>query len=163
MRSTARSVCRFLEDSLRKITRFPICPHIMFTLDHYFSLCWLLPSIVGALNIPTGQDSINQPSLPLLTNVTESNALLNASRLTEQVVECRSGLRSPQISSCLDALAQAPYDGAAVIGDPTYIYGPRGQGNFDVGLPSRWISCMFPALVYLNFILLLPPCILPHH
>ena len=120
----------------------------MFTLDHYFSLYWLLPSIVLALNIPAGQNSINQPSLPLLTNITETNSHLNASILTEQEIECQSGLRSPQISSCQDALAQAPLDPATIIANPTYSYGPRGHGNFDVGLPFRWISCMFPALVY---------------
>ncbi len=121
----------------------------MFTLDHYFSLYWLLPSIVLALNIPAGQNSINQPSLPLLTNITGSNALLNASMLTEQEIECHSGLKSPQISSCQDALAQAPLEPATIIANPTYSYGPRGHGNFDVGLPFRWISCMFSALVHL--------------
>ena len=116
--------------------------HHHLTLYYY----WLLPTVVLALGIPTDQNSITQPSLTLLTNVTGTNSPLNASiMLTGQEVHCEGHLRRPQVSSCADAVAQMPI--SRIIGDRAESYGPRGQGNLDVGLPIRWISFALLILV----------------
>ena len=114
----------------------------MFSLYHHLALYWLLPTVVLALSIPTEQNFINQPSLSLLPNVTRTNALFNSSSIQAgQQIHCNSHWGTPPVSSCKDALAQIPVEPHTIIRDPTYSYGPRGQGNFDVGLPFRWISC----------------------
>ena len=114
----------------------------MFLPNHHFALLILLPTIALALTIPTDQNLINQPSLTLLRNVTETNALFNASIVADFLLTCDRHLTRPQIYSCADAIGQIPP--FRVIGDPTFSYGPRGQGSFDVRLPYRYISCMFP-------------------
>ena len=116
----------------------------MFSPYYHLALYWLNPITVLALNIPTNRISINEPSSLVLTNTTGLNKPVNTAILTEPEIHCKASLAPPRISSCLDALAQIPIDARSVIvEDPAYSYGPRGQGNFDVGLPVRWISCTY--------------------
>ena len=122
-------------------TSLQVCSPKMFSPSQDLALYWLLPTMVSALNIPIDQGSINQPYLPSLTNITGTNVLLNdSSTLNAQKVTCLARWGEPPVDSCADARAQVPADPSEVVRDPTYTYGPRGQGTFDVGLPRRYIS-----------------------
>ena len=118
----------------------------------------LLPTLVAslALNAPPNTDgslTLTEPSslFQLLnasaaTNSTliEDGVLLNpeiATELRTLKVDCdESRFGNPPVASCRDALQQIPHDPAILARDPTFSYGPRGEGAWDVNLPKRYIS-----------------------
>lgn len=48
---------------------------------------------------------------------------------------------NPPAASCQNAVNQMYVDKSVLEKDPTYTYGPRGRGVWDVNLPKRYISC----------------------
>ena len=69
--------------------------------------------------------------------------LLNTDAVTHGAkVVCDDHLfGNPPAASCQDAVNQMYVDPSVLDKDPTYTYGPRGLGVWDVNLPKRYISC----------------------
>ena len=126
--------------------------------------CCLLPTLVNSLtlNVPQGftpaggliqlngssSDVILPPAVllsqPLNTtpagNATLDVIKLNTSTVNGPEIHCDDTVYGqPPVDSCADAFAQVPL----LFPSPTWSFGPRGEGNFDIGLPYRWIGCNF--------------------
>ena len=130
----------------------------MWLFSCSLALYGLLPTLVAslALNAPPNTDgslTLTEPSSMFQnlnastgTNSTliEDGILLNpkiATELRSLKVDCdESRFGNPPVASCKDALIQIPHDPATLAKDPTYSYGPRGEGAWDVNLPKRYIS-----------------------
>ena len=128
----------------------------MFLLSHYLTLCSLLPTIVIslALNIPPNPDgsiTLTNPSSLVNASAATDNStikdvvLLNpdtSAILTNAKVDCdERRFGNPPAASCSNAVAQIPQGTRIVIMNPTWSYGPREAGTWDVNLPKRYISC----------------------
>ena len=127
----------------------------MSSLSCYLVLCGMLAPFVMSLflNAPQSADgslTLTQPS-SLLPPVNDSDNStiedifrLQATTLKDPTVDC-DGRRfgNPPIASCKDVVAYLLHqqNPATLLRDPTFTYGPRGQGAWDVSLPKRYISC----------------------
>ena len=97
----------------------------------------LLPAGGQSQSIAPQLNSSSPNAGPILAlNISE---YLSASTLTNEQAEIHcdeTRFGNPRVESCRTALLQVPI----VFGDPTYSFGPRGEGHFDIGLPKRYIS-----------------------
>lgn len=122
------------------------------SVSSYLAICSLLPGLVKSLVIPSPQNfdgsiTLAQPSLlvPSSNASAEDLLLQNTNKSTNlkiAKIECdESRFGNPPVASCQNAVAQLPQDARTIIINPNQSYGPRGQGNWDVVLPKRYISC----------------------
>ena len=114
--------------------------------SRYLALCGLIPSLVVSLAPDVPQKSGSSLTLTSPSSLLPSTEILlnqsTAAILKESKVDCdERRFGHPPGDSCRNAIAQLPQDPATLIRDPTWSYGPRGQGAYDVGLPKRYISC----------------------
>lgn len=81
-------------------------------------------------------------------STTKGVLLLNTDAVTTGAkVECDDRIfGNPPAASCRDAVNQMQVAASVLSKDPTYTYGPRGRGVWDVNLPKRYISCE-PSLI----------------
>ena len=133
---------------------FSLIMHLIISYGTFSLLAHLTTSLT--LNLPQPQNlgivlhPANNSSLPSALQISpvtsphgppqtpNASSSLTPTKLTGQEVYCdRITYGSPHIASCVDAFAQIPQ----VASDPTYTFGPRGTGNYDIGLPWRYISC----------------------
>lgn len=148
--------------SLLSFTILRSYPLIMslVSLFHYLAICSLNPGFARSLVVPSpdnpqGSTSLIQPSLLipswnvsamtdnstatkdlLLPGLNESTSLKLAKIVCDDL---RFG--NPPAASCENAILQIPQDPGTIALDPKRSYGPRGEGNWDVNLPKRYISC----------------------
>ena len=81
---------------------------------------------------------------PATDNSTIEEVLrLKATTLKDPQVDCDGRqFGHPPVASCKDVVAYMlnQQNPATLLRDPTFSYGPRGQGAWDVKLPKRYIS-----------------------
>ena len=130
----------------------------MWSFSRYLSLCCLLPTLVISLAfapqngdgslILTNPSSLS-PNLNLsaitVINAAKNTSLSTATNQTlghNRHVKCENTLYGhPPVASCRDAFSQIPRDPRWFLLNPTFTFGPRGQGAWDFNLPKRFISC----------------------
>lgn len=121
-------------------------------------LCALLPSFATSLVLSARQNQAGSRHLAKpasLLPALNASAQADRSTTTKDVlllnidavlyggkVECDDYIfGNPPAASCQDAVNRLHVPPSVISRDPTYSYGPRGRGVWDVNLPKRYISC----------------------
>ena len=110
------------------------------------SLALNIPKAPGPRFLPAG--STSQSIAPQLNTPSQSVTPLQALNVTDYLSPSTLGVGAelrcdplrfghPNAESCREALFQIPL----ILSNPVYSFGPRGEGDFDIGLPRRYISC----------------------
>ena len=116
----------------------------MWSLSHYEVLFCLLPTLVMSLALapqnPDGSLTLTNPSAPPSSlNISNPKAV---TKLTGQAVDCNENLYGRvNRDSCKDAFDQIPHDVPTLFDQRVLSFGSRDQGNWDIILPKRYISC----------------------
>ena len=130
----------------------------MWSFSRSLSLCCLLPTLVTSLalaplngdgslvltNASSLSPNLNLPAVKVIT-AAKNTSLSTASDQTlghARHVKCESSIYGhPPVASCRDAFSKIPRDLRWFSVNPTFTFGPRGQGAWDFNLPKRYISC----------------------
>ena len=127
------------------------------SVSSYLAICSLVLGTVKSLVIPSPQNvdgsiTLTQPSLLVpSSNASAEDLRLQSTNVSTSLkvakIECdEHRFGNPPVASCQDAIEQLPQDPRTIIINPNQSYGPRGQGNWDVNLPKRYISCKWLAI-----------------